>query len=66
MRKDDGGTREGRALIRSRETTAHGATRALTTSYAMYGDVFDQDPDTDGAWTESAIEALEAGVEVVS
>jgi hypothetical protein len=66
MRKDDAGPREARALIRSGETTAHGATRALTTSYAMYGDVFDQDPDTGGAWTESALETLEAGVEVVS
>jgi len=32
-------------------------------SYLHYHDVFEQDPDTTAAWTASAVDASEAGVE---
>ena len=64
-RKDDAGGRGLRAVLKSGATTANGATRVLGTSYALYDDRFEVDPATGTAWTKAAVDALEAGVEVV-
>jgi hypothetical protein len=65
-RKDDAGSRSLRAVLRSDAVTATGATRSLATSYVLYDDPFDTDPATGGNWTRGAVDALEAGVEVVA
>jgi hypothetical protein len=44
----------------------NGATRSLSTSWLQFEDRLETDPDTGAAWTPSAIEAVEAGVEVVT
>lgn len=66
MRKDDAGARDGRAGIRSNAVDANGATRALGTTYAHYQDLFGVDPSGSGAWTIARVNALQAGVEVVT
>ena len=53
-------------MLKSGVTTADGATRVLGTSYALHDDRFDVDPATGAAWTNTGVDALEAGVEVVA
>ncbi len=65
-RKDDATTREVRANIKSGGTTANGATRGLTTSYQTFFDLYETDPNTSAAWAASAVNALQAGPEVVT
>jgi hypothetical protein len=66
MKKDDAGTRQAKSLLKSGATTQVGSTtHTLSTSYAFYTQMYDTDPNTGAAWTTSAIDALEAGVEAV-
>jgi len=65
-RKDDAGTREVRTVVRSSSTEATGASRALTTSYILYGDIFELDPNTSALWTVSGINAMEIGYDLVT
>lgn len=65
-RKDDATTRELRSCLKSGATEVNGATKAMTSNYQWFGDVFTTDPDTAGAWAASAVNAIEAGVEVVT
>jgi hypothetical protein len=65
-RKDDAATREIRTPIRSNGTVANGTPRAMSSTYQIFGEIHAQDPDIAGAWTASAVNALEAGVEVVT
>lgn len=65
-RKDDAGTREVKGLLTSGATTQAGSvTHALTTSYRYYRQVTETDPATGASWTETGVNALEAGVENV-
>lgn len=65
-RKDDAGTRQIKGLLKSGGTTQAGSvTHALTTSYKYYRQVTETDPATSAAWTEAAVNALEAGAENV-
>jgi hypothetical protein len=66
MRKDDAGSRSARARILSNAVAGNGATRALSDSYQWYADVFEHNPDGDVDWTISSVNAMQAGVEVVS
>jgi hypothetical protein len=63
-RKDDAGSRSLRAVLKSGATTANDAT--LGTLYAVYDDRFEVDPATGTAWTKAAVDARQAGVEVVA
>jgi hypothetical protein len=65
-RKDDAGVNEVRTKLKSGATTADGATRTLTTSYLGFADISVNDPDTGTSWTESGVNAIEAGVERVT
>lgn len=65
-RKSDAGDRTIRGLINSNSVEATGPTIGLSTDYMWRsGGVFLTNPDGSVAWTESAVNALEAGVEVV-
>ena len=44
----------------------YGATRVLSTSYAVYDDRFEVDPASGAAWTKAGVDTLQAGVEVVA
>jgi hypothetical protein len=65
-RKDDAEARQVRTKLRSGTTTADGTTQGMATSYLPYGDLYETDPDTAMAWTPSAVNAMQVGIEVVS
>ena len=65
-RKDDAGSRSLRAVLKSGATTANGATRVLSTSYAVYDAWFEVDPATGASWTKAGVDAIEAGAEAVA
>lgn len=66
LRKTDAGQRTARGLINSNGTESVGATRYPSTDYQTYRDIYETNPDGGGAWSKSAVDALEAGVEVVA
>lgn len=65
-RKDDAGVRSiaGKAL--SGGTMGTGATQALATTYTQYREIFENDPNTAAAWTKTALNAAEFGIEVAA
>jgi hypothetical protein len=65
-RKDNAGTRTVARLFRASATDYLGSDNSLSTSYALYRDVMEKNPDTNAAWTSADITALEAGVKVTS
>jgi hypothetical protein len=65
-RKDDATTRALRTKIRSNGDVANGATGAMSSTFQFFDDLHEQDPDSADAWTAAAVNALEAGVEVVT
>lgn len=64
--KTDAGASTMKNLIRSGTTEANGAVFAPSTSYLYSSSIHETDPATGSAWLTAAINALEAGVEVVS
>lgn len=65
-RKTTSDARTLRGVIDSNGTVVNDTTRSLTTSYVYYYDILDLDPDGSVPWTESKINALKAGVELIS
>lgn len=70
-RLDTTGTREYKHIIRSGGTTytspPGGTTHSVaSTSYQVFYDVFEVDPDTSTKWTNLGVDSAEFGVEVVS
>lgn len=65
-RKDDAGSREFARVIRTNSTNYDGTTVTLTDSYVSYAEVQEQNPNTSSAWTVSDINAIEAGIKVVT
>jgi hypothetical protein len=65
-RVDDAGTRTANAVIRSNGADYDGSAFAPALNYLYYSHFWDNDPDTAAAWTESAVNALQAGPEVAS
>lgn len=66
VKKDDAGTRSYRNILKTGTTTSNGTTVSPTTDYQLYSDVHELDPDTASDWTESGVNGIEAGQEVVS
>lgn len=65
-KKDDATARTFRGNIKSSSSEGNGATRGLGTSYVMYPDIFETDPNGGGAWTQASVNAAQVGIEVVS
>lgn len=66
-KKTDAGTRTVRGLVNSNATESTGTTRGLSTTYRWFhGDKYSLNPDGSVAWTESAVNAVQVGVEVVA
>lgn len=65
MKKSDAGAASAKAAIKSGATVAYGATRTLSSSAVNYLDVWEKDPNTAADWTQSGVNALEVGAEVV-
>ena len=64
LAKADSGSAKARNLIRSGTTDAYGPEAALSTSYVYNLSVHETDPATGAAWSTTAVNALEVGVEV--
>lgn len=64
--KSDAGAREGANMIRTNSTDVVGATRALSTTFTTYTDVYELNPVTGLPWTVTEINALQAGAKVVT
>lgn len=62
----DAATRTFRNRIKSSATTANGASVTMTASYTAATSLWSTDPATGSAWTVSAVNALEAGFELVT
>lgn len=65
-RKDDAGARTSRSLVKTGTTTDNGPSQALGTDYKYFLDVLEVDPDTAIAWTESGVNGVEVGYEVLT
>src|SRR5262245_455138 len=63
-RKDDGAARQLKHCLKSGATTVvSSAVAVLSSTFTYYLNVLETDPNTSTAWTTTAIDALEAGVE---
>lgn len=65
-RKDDAATRTYRTKLKSGATTANSATFGTTSSYAWTETLYTTDPNTSAAWTETAVNALQVGLECMA
>lgn len=63
-RKTDAGSRSMALVIKSDATEDVGPDLALSDSTLTYTRTFETDPDTSGAWTDAALDALQVGVKV--
>lgn len=64
-RKTDTSTRAFKASMKSGTTTKEDLTEhTLATSYQIYPDMYEVNPDTSTTWTESEVNAVEAGFRV--
>lgn len=66
LRKDDAGSRTARPILVSGGVQGNGTTRSVSDSYTWHRDTFDTNPNGGGAWSAAAVNALEAGAELVS
>lgn len=64
MQKSDAGTANAKVAVKSGGTVYYDTTRSLGTSATGYTQVRETDPATSVAWTVSAANSLEAGMEV--
>lgn len=64
--KDDAGAKSASTFVRSSSTNGDGASVALSTSQAYISQVYETDPNGAVAWTETTVNAMEAGVRVTA
>jgi hypothetical protein len=62
--KDTTGLRSIETFLRSNSVDVDGATAAISTDQAFISQVFETNPDGGVAWTETTVDAAEAGVKV--
>ncbi|HET9411842.1 MAG TPA: hypothetical protein VFO38_03280 [Candidatus Saccharimonadales bacterium] len=62
--KSDASTGNAKSALLINSTLYYGTTRALGTSYVPYSDVYDTNPNTSTAWTDTVVNGMEAGMEV--
>jgi hypothetical protein len=65
-RKDDAGTRTIAAAIRTNSNDYFGASQNITTSYLYYGEMWETNPNTSSPFSISEVNAIEAGIQLVS
>lgn len=65
-RKDDAGTRIIRPIIKSGAVQGNGPSFAPGTSYSTVAGLFPLDPNTGAAWTAAGVNAMQAGVEILT
>ena len=61
--KSDGGDGSLQVSLISNGTTGNGADRPITVAQTYWIDIFETDPDTTGAWTVSAVNAVDLQID---
>ena len=64
-KKTDAGSLSLKSAVKSGASVYYGSSAVLATNDATVSDTRSQDPNTSAAWTQSGVNALEAGFEVV-
>jgi hypothetical protein len=64
--KDDAGAKSAAMMVRSSTTNSDGASASLGTSQVYVSQVYETDPNGSIAWTETSVNAMEAGVKVTA
>ena len=64
--KDDAGAKSASTMVRSSGTNGDGASAALGTSQTYVSQVYETDPNGSIAWTETTVNAMEAGCKVTA
>lgn len=62
--KDDAGSRSISTLVRSNGTNAEGSAVAIGTSQVYVSQIYETNPDGSVAWTQTTVNAAEAGVKI--
>jgi hypothetical protein len=65
-RKDDGGPRTVKSVMKSGGTTDFGADHSLGNTYAYFTDMWILDPNTSANWTRTNVNAVAAGINLVA
>lgn len=65
-RKEDAGNRTFNNICRSGATESDGTVAGVSTSYKFTGDIFENNPNGGGNWSEAAVNAMEIGFEIAS
>lgn len=65
MAKTDATLGQARLLLRTNATDHGGTTRALTTTFTGYYDLYEINPVTSVAWTPTDVNGLESGMEIM-
>lgn len=66
VEKSDGSTCNGAAYVNSSSTIGIGPTVPILTTWSDVEGIFETDPNTSAPWTEAAINAVKAGIEIVA
>ena len=66
INKDDAGSKSATAFVRASSTNGDGSGIALGTSQVITTQVFETNPATSTAWTESTVNGMEAGCKVTA
>lgn len=66
INKDDAGSKSAAPFVRSGSTNTDGTSTALGTSQVYVSQMFELDPNTGTAWTESTVNSMEAGCKVTA
>lgn len=64
-RKDDSNTRALTPVLISNGNEVNGSSQVLTTNYRHYVEMYNEDPDGNVDWTDTAVDSLQAGTEIV-
>ncbi len=65
-RKDDAGARQVAGVCRSGSTNFVGATQTLGSGYLYTSDLYETDPNTSAAWTQTNLNNAQFGVKVIA
>lgn len=63
--RDNSGAVSMKQAIKSGATVAYGSNRTLLTTLSGFSDIWHKNPDTSAQWSQSEVDALEVGAEVV-
>jgi hypothetical protein len=66
LQKDDAGAKSAAVFVRSGGTNSDGPAAAIGTSQAFVSQVYETDPAASAAWTETTVNAMQAGVLVTA